>query len=244
MPGIDQRAPAGQRPRRRGRRFRPGRGREAPPAEGMRPEAPRHARCAKGGLYGGSGAATRQTMGRTPAAHRVIFAAVGMGQGVGAPGGTSRGLPGPCGGGGVGGNTPCLAGAAAAQGRRCPAAPAWRRGRIRLFLYGTLLDAARFAAVAGTAAPLAAGRPALLPGMRRVRLRGTPYPTLVPDRRGRVVGRVVEVGPPVLRRLSAYEGRPYRLRPVWPRHCGRVAMACAWIAPAGRGLRHALWAPA
>jgi hypothetical protein len=107
-----------------------------------------------------------------------------------------------------------------------------------------LLEAARFAAVAGTAAPLAAGRPALLPGMRRVRLRGTPYPTLVLDRRGRVAGRVVEVGPPLLRRLSAYEGRPYRLRPVWPRLCGRIAIACAWIAPAGRGLRHTLWAAA
>jgi hypothetical protein len=33
---------------------------------------------------------------------------------------------------------------------------------FRLFLYGTLLDPARFAAVAGRAAPLRAGRAALL----------------------------------------------------------------------------------
>lgn len=105
---------------------------------------------------------------------------------------------------------------------------------MRLFLYGTLLDAACFAAVAGTAAPLRAGRAALLRGMRRVTLRGTPYPTLIADSRGAVAGRVVRVGPALLRRLSRYEGPPYRLRPVTPRAGGRVLRAHAWIAPRGR----------
>lgn len=104
----------------------------------------------------------------------------------------------------------------------------------RLFLYGTLLDAACFAAVAGSAAPLRAGRAALLHGVRRVTLRGTPYPTLIVDARGTVAGRVVRVGPPMLRRLSRYEGPPYRLRPVLPRAGGQMLRAYAWIAPRGR----------
>ena len=103
-----------------------------------------------------------------------------------------------------------------------------------LFLYGTLLDAACFAAVAGSAAPLRAGRAAVLRGMRRVTLRGTPYPTLIADARGTVAGRVVRVGPAMLRRLSLYEGPPYRLRPVAPRAGGRLLRALAWIAPRGR----------
>jgi len=105
---------------------------------------------------------------------------------------------------------------------------------FRLFLYGTLLDPARFAAVAGSAAPLRAGRAALLRGMRRVVLRGTPWPTLVADRRGAVTGRVVGVGPRMLRRLSAYEGCPYRLCRVGVRVAGRLRPALAWIAPRGR----------
>lgn len=105
---------------------------------------------------------------------------------------------------------------------------------MRLFVYGTLLDPARMAAVAGAAARLCAPRPALLRGLRRVALRGTPYPTLIPDRRGVVAGRVLSVGPEALRRLAAYEGRPYRLRPVAPWVCGRVVRARAWIAPPGR----------
>lgn len=115
---------------------------------------------------------------------------------------------------------------------------------MRLFLYGTLLDPRRFAAVAGSAAPLRAGRTAVLRGMRRVVLRGTPWPTLVPDARGRVEGRVVRVGPAVFRRLSAYEGAPYRLRPVTPSAGGRALRAFAWIAPPGRAALAEPWRPA
>lgn len=114
---------------------------------------------------------------------------------------------------------------------------------VRLFLYGTLLDPRRFAAVAGSAAPLRAGRTAVLRGMRRVVLRGTPWPTLVPDARGRVEGRVVRVGPAVFRRLSAYEGAPYRLRPVTPSTGRRALQAFAWIAPQGRAAFAQPWPP-
>jgi gamma-glutamylcyclotransferase (GGCT)/AIG2-like uncharacterized protein YtfP len=113
--------------------------------------------------------------------------------------------------------------------------------RARLFLYGTLLDPARFAAVAGSAAPLRAGRPAVLRGMRRVALRGAPWPTLVADTRGAVAGRVVQVGPAMLRRLSRYEGPPYRLCPVVPRAGGRAVPAFAWIAPRGRAEAERPW---
>ncbi|MCS6931979.1 MAG: gamma-glutamylcyclotransferase [Acetobacteraceae bacterium] len=114
---------------------------------------------------------------------------------------------------------------------------------MRLFLYGTLLDPGRFAAIAGSAGPLRAGRPAVLRGARRVVLRGTPWPTLLADGRGTVEGRLVRVGPAALRRLSAYEGRPYRLRPVTVYCRGRAVAALAWIAPSGRAVRNALWVP-
>jgi hypothetical protein len=113
--------------------------------------------------------------------------------------------------------------------------------RPPLFLYGTLLDPAVFAAVAGSAAPLRAGRAAVLRGMRRVALRGTPWPTLMADARGAVAGRVVRVGPVLLRRLARYEGPPYRLRPVVPRARGRAVPALAWIAPRGRAEASRPW---
>ncbi|MFN6954196.1 MAG: gamma-glutamylcyclotransferase family protein [Acetobacteraceae bacterium] len=126
----------------------------------------------------------------------------------------------------------------ARQAARAPAG-----GRVPLFLYGTLLDPACFAAVAGSSAPLRAGRAALLRGARRVTLRGTPWPTLVADARGAVPGRVVRVGPAMLRRLCRYEGPPYRLCPVAPRARFRVLPAFAWIAPRGRADAARPWRP-
>lgn len=79
----------------------------------------------------------------------------------------------------------------------------------RLFLYGTLLDPRLLARFAGRALPAA---PAKLPGWRRVRLRGTAYPTL--------------------RRLRCSEGPRYRLVPVRARCRGRPVRARAWIAAA------------
>jgi gamma-glutamylcyclotransferase (GGCT)/AIG2-like uncharacterized protein YtfP len=94
---------------------------------------------------------------------------------------------------------------------------------MRLFLYGTLLDDHR----------LGPSVPATLMGWRRVALRGTRYPTLRRDRRGAVVGAVVDVPAPMLRRLVAYEGPAYRLARVVVRTASGKTAAYAWIAPGG-----------
>ncbi len=99
---------------------------------------------------------------------------------------------------------------------------------MRLFLYGTLLRPATLKRFAGRALPL---QPCALPGWHRVRLRGTPYPTLRRDRRS-VPGAVVVANAAAVRRLSAYEGVRYRLRRVTVRTGGRAVSAFAWIAAA------------
>lgn len=99
----------------------------------------------------------------------------------------------------------------------------------RLFVYGTLLDLDLVARLTGAPAMM---QPASLPGFRRVRLRGTPYPTLIPAG-GQVHGAVLLATRPQFRRLHAYEGPRYRLRRVRPRIAGsrhRVSALC-WIAP-------------
>ncbi|WP_203076784.1 gamma-glutamylcyclotransferase family protein [Falsiroseomonas ponticola] len=101
-------------------------------------------------------------------------------------------------------------------------------GLVPVFLYGTLLDPAILAARAGRRG--LRGVPATLPGWGRVALRGQPYPTLIRARRQAVRGRLVTLAGAPLRRLHAYEGACYRLRPVLvlaPR--GRLR-ALAWIA--------------
>ena len=102
---------------------------------------------------------------------------------------------------------------------------------MRLFVYGTLLDPALLARLTGRPALL---RPALLDGFRRVRLRGTPYPTLVRGF-GTVRGALLHADQRGFRRLHRYEGPRYRLirlraRPIG----GRTTVAAfAWIAPGG-----------
>jgi len=101
-------------------------------------------------------------------------------------------------------------------------------GPVPVFLYGTLLDPAILAARAGRRR--LRGVPATLPGWKRVALRRQPYPTLIRARRQSVRGLVVTLFGAPLRRLRAYEGAAYRLRPVRPLGPrGRVA-ALAWIA--------------
>jgi gamma-glutamylcyclotransferase (GGCT)/AIG2-like uncharacterized protein YtfP len=100
---------------------------------------------------------------------------------------------------------------------------------MRLFIYGTLLDPACLSRFAGRAVPM---RPAHLPGWRRVRLRGTPYPTLIRARAG-TEGAVITVGATALRRLRAYEGPRYRECRVVARVAGRPVAATAWLGDAG-----------
>lgn len=106
---------------------------------------------------------------------------------------------------------------------------------MRLFLYGTLLDRDMLARRSGDAAMAAAHRiPATLHGWERVTLPGTPWPTLRRRRGGVVAGLVVNAGAAALRRLAAYEGSAYRLRPVVVATTAGTAVARAWIAPGGK----------
>lgn len=80
----------------------------------------------------------------------------------------------------------------------------------RLFLYGTLLDRELRAAVIGTGPQEPV--PATLRGFRRVRLAGTPYPTLRPTTGAAVNGLFLGgLTPASLDRLAVYEGQAYRL---------------------------------
>jgi len=99
---------------------------------------------------------------------------------------------------------------------------------MRLFLYGTLLDPPTLTRFAGRTLP---ATPATLAGWRRVRLRGSLYPTLV-RARDRVAGAVVAVDAAVLRRLSAYEGPCYVLRRLAVATARGNTAAYAWIAAA------------
>ncbi len=104
---------------------------------------------------------------------------------------------------------------------------------MRLFVYGTLLDAGRLASRGGQ--PHLSSRlvQATLPGWRRVAIRGGRYPTLRRDRGGTVQGVVLDVPAGALARLIAYEGPAYRLtRVVVHAPRGKTA-ARTWIASAG-----------
>lgn len=109
---------------------------------------------------------------------------------------------------------------------------------MRVFLYGSLLDAGVFRRMAGTLAPFRRALPARLGGYRRVALRGTPYPTLL-RAAGVVDGVLVALAPAPLARLSTYEGASYRLIPVrvqtsrGPR-CARAWVAARWRADPAR----------
>jgi len=78
----------------------------------------------------------------------------------------------------------------------------------RLFVYGTLRDAARVRRVVGRALP---SRPAVLEGYRRVLDRSIGYPVVHPQAGSRVDGQLLaEVDADALAALDAYEGHRYR----------------------------------
>ena len=112
-----------------------------------------------------------------------------------------------------------------------------------LFLYGTLLDPAVLARQAGQARLGRRLRPAVLRGWRRVVMRGTPYPTLIPDPGAETAGGLLRVGPAALARLSAYEGAFYRRVPVRVATGRGMARAQAWVAARWRGDAMRCWAP-
>jgi gamma-glutamylcyclotransferase (GGCT)/AIG2-like uncharacterized protein YtfP len=105
---------------------------------------------------------------------------------------------------------------------------------VILFVYGTLLDPGILARVSGEPALARRLRPARLEGWRRVFLRGTPYPTLVPRHGNVVEGAVLRVGDAALARLAAYEGSDYALTPLRVLADRGVLHARAWIAPPWR----------
>jgi gamma-glutamylcyclotransferase (GGCT)/AIG2-like uncharacterized protein YtfP len=114
--------------------------------------------------------------------------------------------------------------------------------RVRLFLYGTLLDPPVLARHSGRRGLMRRAVPALLPRHRRVHLRGTPYPTLLRGA-GQVRGVVLEVAGRVLARLSAYEGPCYRLRPLRVLTRRGPCRVWAWVAPSWRAERGPAWEP-
>ncbi|MCQ4162615.1 gamma-glutamylcyclotransferase [Roseomonas sp. GC11] len=123
------------------------------------------------------------------------------------------------------------------------AAPGPRRGdaippdpaiRGPLFLYGTLLDPRLLARHAGTAGLHRRGVPATLPEHRRGRLRGTPYPTLLPAPGHAVQGLLIRPGAGALKKLQNYEGAAYRLLPLRVRTRRGLRWARAWVVPPWR----------
>ena len=73
-------------------------------------------------------------------------------------------------------------------------------------------------------------RAAWAPGFRVARLRGTPYPTLLPFPPGIVEGVLIRPDPAALARLRSYEGRLYALRPLRVRTLRGAVLARAWAA--------------
>ena len=104
---------------------------------------------------------------------------------------------------------------------------------MRLFLYGTLLDARTLALRGGQPLPTSRAIPATLPGWRRVAMPGGRYPTLRRGRADCVRGVAVDVAAAILARLAAYEGPRYRLVGVVVATKTGPIRACAWIAPGG-----------
>lgn len=84
------------------------------------------------------------------------------------------------------------------------------------FFYGTLMDPDVLAAVIGRRVLPARVRPATLAGFRRVGLKGTPYPVIVPGAAADVVAGVLVTGLAAadVRNLKRFEGAAYGIETV------------------------------
>jgi hypothetical protein len=86
---------------------------------------------------------------------------------------------------------------------------------MRFFFYGTLLDTDVMALVLGRRLPPQTWVAASLPGHARRRAKGASYPIVVRDPRGEVPGAVVRgLSARDVARLTAFEGRGYRVAPL------------------------------
>jgi gamma-glutamylcyclotransferase (GGCT)/AIG2-like uncharacterized protein YtfP len=101
---------------------------------------------------------------------------------------------------------------------------------LPVFVYGSLLDPDVLARRSGRRGLMRRAVPAMLPGWRRVALRGAPFPTLLPARQHRVQGVLLRLCGAPIRRLMAYEGAAYRLRPIRVLTGRGLRPARAWIA--------------
>lgn len=113
---------------------------------------------------------------------------------------------------------------------------------MRLFFYGTLMDADIRAAVMGGAAP-APVAPATARGWRRVRVSGRPYPTMVAHPTGRVDGLAVsDIDESRLRNLLTYEGPEYHLEIIAiGLECGTSVAAATFLCNPGPGPVPRMW---
>jgi gamma-glutamylcyclotransferase (GGCT)/AIG2-like uncharacterized protein YtfP len=107
---------------------------------------------------------------------------------------------------------------------------------MRLFLYGTLLDAETLASRGGDAGLPSRLVPATLTGWQRVGWRGGRYPTLRRRRGSVVYGGLLIIPSRALGRLTAYEEPDYQFTRVVVQTPNGKTAAYTWIAPGGTRL--------
>lgn len=104
---------------------------------------------------------------------------------------------------------------------------------VDFFFYGTLMDPDVLAAAIGRRVRPARARPATLSGWRRVGLKGTPYPVVVPGAAtDRVEGLLVTgLTAADVRRLERYEGAAYGIETVSVNASGGETMSANVFVP-------------
>ncbi|MBK8175725.1 MAG: gamma-glutamylcyclotransferase [Rhodospirillales bacterium] len=117
---------------------------------------------------------------------------------------------------------------------------------MRLFFYGTLIDPEILQAVLRRRVDRSCRCRAVLAGYRRVFRRGAVYPVLVPADGARVEGVLVHrLSARDVARLSAYEGKDYRLAPISVNlGAGRSVSAQAFLPVEGCEPTSIEWRPA